>query len=328
MKKLMKKFTAVILAGAMITAMTGCGAKEQPAETYTSTNGNFTIDISGSKFEPADGAGEYVSINNGKYAYGITQIIKADVEKQGMFTFDKFSSDMKEQVFAALKVTDAPEVAVSVPNLKTVKAWSLDLTSTTGTNAMFVLAETEEAFYQFIAESKKKDYKEDLFIKALGTLTEVKDLTRPEEVMETFTSESGKFSIDLPGTWISEDTGAGALLTKDNIALLKIEMVSKEEAAAVEVTDLDSFVALLNSSAEMAELEAKTTMTEETYDPGKFLASKAFLYDGSETDDSKQMFIYLESEKNFISFNVGSTSDGFDTIFARYGQVIQGVVEE
>lgn len=317
----MKKMVRLMLTAAVLISLIGCGAKEEQVTSYTCKSGNFSIDIPGKNYMEKDEGEETLSLNNGKYAFGVTQISKELLFEKRISNFDEFSTQMKDALMKELSLTLATEEVVSLPNMVSAKGWKLDMEDTTKTQGMVIFAETENAYYQYIVESTEKDYDAEKFTSIMGTLKEIKVTALPEEEVKTHTSESGGFSVEIPGEWEIEDTGMGMLLTKDN-AGLKIEKITKEQAGT---ESLDEFVEIINQSESMVVMESSSAGVEEEFDPGKFKSSKAFVYDLTATDGTKQIYIYLEDEDSFISYNILALETQFDKIFEKYAAVIQTI---
>lgn len=325
--RFMKKAMLFVLAGVLAGSLAGCGAKEETVNTYTSKSGNFSIDLPGKAYEEKNEGDNVLSLNNGTYAFGILQFPKHEMEEKDIYTFDSFGSEMKTQLLKAFSLTEVPEVAVTVPNMTNAKGWMFDLKDSTKTQAIIILGETEDAYYQYTAESLPRKYNEEKFISIFGTLKELNVPAGPDETMNTFTSESGKFTIEVPGEWDESDTGMGMMLVRKNVAL-KVELLPRDQAEGAGITNLDEFVEMISSSDAMMNFKARAEEEEVTFDPGKYKGVKAFVYDTSASDQVKQVFIYLESDGGYISFNIGSSLAGYDTMVERYYPVIQSLTEQ
>lgn len=327
MKK-MKMITVLALTGAMLLGLAGCGAKEKPLVTYTSKAGNISIDLPGDDFEELESEDIFMNLNNGKYAYAVLQFPKHQMEIQDIYTFDSFVTMMNDRLIQEFNITESPDVSVTTPNMISSVAKKFDLTDTTiGTQALMIYGETESAYYQLTIECAEKDYNEEKFNTIFNSIKELSVTAPPEETIQTYTSESGKFSIDLPGEWIEElDTGAGAIYTKGNVSLM-IEQLSKEQVATLGPSTLDEFVDFMNNSDEGKLLIDSCTVTEETFEPGKYIAANASIFEGNEDDNSKLLIAYLESESSYICFKIIATKEGYDTEIARYIDIIQNLVE-
>lgn len=322
---------ALALTGMMITTLAGCGAKEEGVTNYTSVSGNMSVDLPGKGYEEKSTEDNAMNLNNGKLAFGIIQFPKHVMEANNVYSFDDFVSWDNASMMQALNIdtSHTENVEVTAPNMIASSAKKYDLTDSLGTQCLIMFGETDKAYYQFMTECRKKDFNVEKFSTAFSSLQELK-VDEEDTTTKTYTSDSGQFSIDLPGTWQETDTGAGTLFMKGTAGnvVLKLEKITKEQAASVGAADLDQFVDVLNSMDGTKALADRSTVTEETFDPGKYKAAKAFLYDSSADDGMKQLFVYLESDDSYISFNLGASAKGYDTEYARYADVVQSLVEQ
>lgn len=326
-----KLLLALALTGMMIVTLAGCGAKAESVTTYTTTNGNMSIDLPGKGYEEKSTDGSTMNLNNGKLAFGIIQFPKDTMETQNIYSFDEFVAQDNANMMKALSIDDShtEDVTVTTPNMVASSAKKYDLTDSLGTQCLVIFGETDKAYYQFMAECVKKNYNVEKFNNAFNSIKELK-VEEADTTPKTYTSDSGHFTIELPGEWKETDTGTGAAFSKGTVGnvMLKIERITKDQAAASGAANLDQFVDAVNSMDSVKALAKRSTVTEETFDPGKYKAAKAYLYDSSASDGTKQMFVYIESDDSYISFNIGASAEGFDTEYARYAGAIQSLVEE
>lgn len=322
---------ALVLTGMIITTLAGCGVKDKGATTYTTVSGNMSIDLPGKGYEEKSTDDNAMNLNNGKLAFGVIQFPKHIMETNNIYSFDDFAAWDNGNMMKALSIdaSHTEDVTVTIPNMIASSAKKYDLTDSLGTQCLIIFGETDKAYYQFMAECTKKNYNVEKFSNAFSSLKELK-VDEEDTTTKTYTSKSGHFSVDLPGTWKETDTGAGTLFSKGTAGnvVLKLERITKEQAASAGAANLDQFVDVLNSMDGIKALADRSTVTEETFDPGKYKAAKAYLYDSSASDGMKQLFVYLESDDSYISFNIGASAKGYDTEYARYAGVVQSLVEQ